>query len=109
MKKLGDRIRYQRNLSSLKRKELCEKCRIPLSTLAAYENNIRTPSINTICNIAKILKINPIELIPQFDNYTTYTSDVRFQELFTKWSKLKDSEQLRILAAVTQALERTKL
>ena len=62
MKRLGSRIRDNRNRLDLTQSELAEKLNISTSTIGMYEQGRRTPPIESLLKFSEIFKIELTEL-----------------------------------------------
>lgn len=65
---LGSNIRYLREKKGLDQQQLSEILNVPRSTLACWENNIRTPKLEQIIKIAEYFKTNLDIIYANFDN-----------------------------------------
>ncbi|MBR2708528.1 MAG: helix-turn-helix domain-containing protein [Bacilli bacterium] len=65
---LGSNIRYLREKKGLDQQQLSEILDVPRSTLACWENNIRTPKLEQIIKIAEYFKTNLDIIYANFDN-----------------------------------------
>ena len=65
---LGNNIRYLREKKGLDQQQLSEILNVPRSTLACWENNIRTPKLEQIIKIAEYFKTNLDIIYANFDN-----------------------------------------
>ncbi len=65
---LGNNIRYLREQKGLDQQQLSEILNVPRSTLACWENNIRTPKLEQIVKIAEFFKTNLDIIYADFDN-----------------------------------------
>lgn len=65
MLKVGDRIRYQRELRNLSRKELSEKSGVAEVSIAQYELDKRKPRIEQLTKIANALNVDVSFLITE--------------------------------------------
>lgn len=70
---IGNRIKELRTKKGLTQKELSEKCGLSKNGLWNYENNKRTPSIETLTNIAMALNVSLSTLL---ETETTFTNKV---------------------------------
>lgn len=64
----GDRVRLLRKKLHYTQKSLSEHVEIPKSTLAGYENNIRTPKFKTLEKLAEALNTSTDYLIGMSDD-----------------------------------------
>lgn len=58
MEDIGDAIRYYREINKLTQKELANKLSISPSTIGMYEQNRRTPDIQTLASMSKIFGVS---------------------------------------------------
>lgn len=65
--KIGDKIKDLRIKSHISQKKLAENLKMPVSTLANYENNHREPNFDTLNKIANALKCSLSDLL-EIDN-----------------------------------------
>ena len=65
---LGNNIRHLREQKGLDQQQLSEILNVPRSTLACWENNIRTPKLEQIVKIAEFFKTNLDIIYADFDN-----------------------------------------
>lgn len=65
---LGSNIRYLREKKGMDQQQLSEILNVPRSTLACWENNIRTPKLEQIIKIAEYFKTNLDIIYANFDN-----------------------------------------
>lgn len=72
----SDKIRYYRNQAGLSVEELAEASGISASNLKRYESGITLPNnLNEIHQLAKILNIDPIMLLPNDDALSQKAAD----------------------------------
>lgn len=67
-KKLGLRIKEQREYSHISQKELGAKIGICESSISYYENGTKTPSIENLIKLATALETTPNELLRDYIN-----------------------------------------
>lgn len=60
---MGDRIKKIRISKKISQKDLAKTMKIPVSTLANYENNHREPNLETIEKIAAALEVSAMEIL----------------------------------------------
>lgn len=65
---LGSNIKYLREKKGLDQQQLSEILNVPRSTLACWENNIRTPKLEQIIKIAEYFKTDLDIIYANFDN-----------------------------------------
>lgn len=70
---IGDNIKEVRKSQKMRQQDLAEKCGFSNTTLSAYENNNKTPTLKTIANIAKQLGVS-IERLYYGDENNTFIS-----------------------------------
>lgn len=120
---LGERIKHVRKDKGLTQKELAEKLGIARSTLAGYETNQITPSVNIVFKMSKEFDITPnyflrvmmVKLDLQENDYTTVNiihelsklqDKLETQDLFINGQIVDSKSQLSELVNFT--LEQTK-
>lgn len=120
---LGERIKHVRKDKGLTQKEFAEKLGIARSTLAGYETNQITPSVNIVFKMANIFNIPPnyflrvmmIKLDLQNNDYETVNiihelgklqDRLETQDLFINGQVVDSKSQLSELINFT--LEQTK-
>lgn len=88
---VGANIRKARISKGMKQKELAEELGKTPQSIQNYENGRRTPWINDIADIAKILNVDVFELLGQEKEIKTptvtlqdYTTDELLKELFRR-------------------------
>ncbi len=75
-KKVGEKIKYYRNLKNLSLSYLAKKANISKSTLFGLEEGDANPTINTLCALANTLEIPLLELI---EGKETFKKDRNFK------------------------------
>ena len=70
---IGDNIRNVRVAKGMRQQDLAENCGFSNTTLSAYENNKKTPNLNTVATIAKQLGVS-IERLYYGDENNTFIS-----------------------------------
>lgn len=65
---LGQNIRYLREKKGIDQQKLADILEVPRSTLACWENNIKTPKLEQIVKIAEYFNINLDIIYSNFDN-----------------------------------------
>lgn len=65
---LGQNIRYLREKKGIDQQKLADILEVPRSTLACWENNIRTPKLEQIVKIAEYFNTNLDIIYSNFDN-----------------------------------------
>ncbi len=60
---LGEKIKKLRNKNKLTQTELAQKVGVTKSTIAAYENNTRTPSYEVLIRLADVFKTSTDSLL----------------------------------------------
>ena len=68
---LGKNIKYLREKKNLGQQEFADILKVPRSTLACWENNLRTPKLEQIVKIAEYFNTN-LDII-----YTDYESELK--------------------------------
>lgn len=67
---IGNNIIEVRKSKNMRQQDLAEKCGFSNTTLSAYENNKKTPTLKTIATIAKQLGVSIERLYYGDENYT---------------------------------------
>lgn len=65
---LGNNIKFLREKRNIDQQQLADKLNVPRSTLACWENNIRTPKLEQIIKIAEYFNTNLDIIYDNFDN-----------------------------------------
>ena len=65
---LGNNIKFLREKKGIEQQELADILNVPRSTLACWENNIRTPKLEQIMKIAEFFNTNLNIIYDDFDN-----------------------------------------
>lgn len=65
---MGNNIKYLRKKRNLDQQELANILKVPRSTLACWENNVRTPKLEQIVKIANFFNVNLDIIYNNFDN-----------------------------------------
>lgn len=81
--KIGDSIKKLRIAKGITQKEMAKELNIPYSTYSNYENNNRTPSVDTIATIADKLDVDINDLFPVKKNNEEY---FYFLDIFLGWA-----------------------
>jgi transcriptional regulator with XRE-family HTH domain len=63
LKILGTNVRYYRNILGISQERLAEKCRLHRTYVGAVERGERNISAKNIAILAKVLKVEPYELL----------------------------------------------
>ncbi len=92
MRKIGENIRFYRNLRSLTQTALARKVQVAPAYISQIEANQRVPSLKVTRRIANVLGIEMSVLVRE--------ADPRAQE-----GKLSDSEKLDLLRTLIMAIE----
>lgn len=66
------KIKYYRNLRGLTQKQLSIKCNIAQSHVSRLENNVESPTLRVLENIASVLNVCVYELIESNCNNCKY-------------------------------------
>lgn len=89
---LGDKIKQIRKAKNISQKDFAKILKIPVSTLANYENNHREPNIDTLNKISNALDVSPLELFPNHDtddsnheNEYSYIQSKEFETITTAY------------------------
>ena len=64
-KKVGNNIGLYRGKSCLSQEKLAEMVGVERNTITRYENGQRVPQLHVLVEIAKVLNVSLIELIPE--------------------------------------------
>ena len=62
----GEKIRKARKSKGITQKQLGDLVGVPDSTIRVYESGSIVPKLITIAKFARALKINPMELLPDW-------------------------------------------
>ena len=102
----GERLKYCRIKRHLTQAELAEKAGTKPNSIAQYENNNRQISNIKMIEFAEILDFNPIDLLPEFDQYKRVLkydqSDMLLTEFFKVWKNLTPANKHRVLTLVCE-------
>lgn len=71
--KIGENIKYLREQKKMDQQELASKLNIPRSTLACWENGLRTPKLEQIVKIADFFNKNLDIIYEDLRANTSYT------------------------------------
>ncbi|MBH0231061.1 helix-turn-helix transcriptional regulator [Halobacillus yeomjeoni] len=87
---IGDNIRKNRENKNFTKEELALKARLGVQTLESYENNERSPELDTILKISTVLDIPASELMEFQEDDTTIDDELKnlIEEIGVKSSKL---------------------
>lgn len=96
---LGDRIRYLRENAGLKQKEMAEKFSISENAWSQYENNKRTPDLETIKNIAKFFNVS-IDYLMNLTDEAYDPNESTFKELISIYNLLSKEEKKKLLKEI---------
>lgn len=72
---LGKNIKHLRKKRNIDQQELADYLNVPRSTLACWENNIRTPKLEQIVKIAQFFNVNLDIIYNDFNNITPVDID----------------------------------
>lgn len=72
---LGKNIKYLREKKNLDQQELADILDVPRSTLACWENNLRTPKLEQIVKIAEFFNTNLDIIYKDLENNVMYTNE----------------------------------
>ena len=106
-KQFGKRMKYLREKLGMTQQELADKMGIHQVNVANYERGIRKPNEENMLKLAKILKVNPIDLeigeVEVLKENTEYGLDIRIKyvsgkkygkpELSPAYNSLSDNEK----------------
>ncbi len=96
---LGDRIRYLRENAGLKQKEMARKFSISENAWSQYENNKRTPDLETIKNIAKFFNVS-IDYLMNLTDEAYDPNENTFKELISIYNLLSKEEKKKLLKEI---------
>ncbi len=98
MLKLGEKIKARREALELTQKKLGETLYVTGQTIAQWENGDTYPTIDKLYNIAKALKMSPVELIEddelEISNWTLTDEVFSVDRMFTKLLTFAEVEYL---------------
>lgn len=101
MEFLGDRIRNLRESSDLKQKVIAEKLLIKENTWSQYENNKRTPDLDTLKKIANLFSVSIDYLLFITDEvYNPHDND--FRELIHIYCSLNEESRKRLISEINK-------
>lgn len=83
--KIGDKIRMMRKKQGLTQKEAAKALKIPYSTYSNYENNNRTPSMETLYMIAEFFEVD----LTYFFSSAQKDDYYEFLDFFLNWASLR--------------------
>ena len=75
-KELGKKLSMLRNNSELTQKNIADALHLDRSTYAYYERGTTEPDLKALVKIARILNVDPSELLPSRDSEETDVADV---------------------------------
>lgn len=87
--KIGEKIKFYRQLNKLSRQELADKLEVSVHTLAKYEQGQREANYDTLIKICSILNINVYEL---FDEQKI--SDDFYKSIYNSLQQLDDTKNV---------------
>lgn len=83
--KLGKNIKYLREIKNIEQQELADRLNVPRSTLACWENNLRTPKLEQIIKIADFFKTDLSIIYDDLQLNTSYElTDEDFKKILRK-------------------------
>lgn len=82
---LGKNIKFLRNKKNIDQQELADKLKVPRSTLACWENGIRTPNLEQVVKIAEFFDTN-LDII--YKNYSENNNLLTFNLADSKYIQL---------------------
>lgn len=65
IKKTGEQIGYYRNKCGFSQEKLAEMVGVERNTITRYENGAREPQLNVLVEIAKVLNVSILQLLPE--------------------------------------------
>ena len=86
--KLGDKIKQIRTLKGISQKDFATKLKMPISTLANYENNHREPKLEILTQIANVLNVDLWEIIDQNTNLEIDIPEKKVDQYKEKMNKV---------------------
>ena len=101
--KLGKRISWFRNKANYSQENLCEKLDISRETLARIETSVRTPSLETLVNIANTLGISADDLLVDSLTHSVSTADSEIHQMLVECNKTEEeilTEMVKALKAI---------
>jgi len=95
--KLGKNIRYLRKLKNIEQQELSDILHVPRSTLACWENGIRTPKLEQILKIAEFFNTNLNIIYDDFENNVSSslpTTDEEYKRILREKGLMDDNDYI---------------
>lgn len=96
---LGDRIRELRENAGLKQKDMAVKFSINENTWSQYENNKRTPDLETIKKIAEFFKVS-IDYLVDLTDETYDPREDEFREIVHIFNKLSKVQKQKLVSEI---------
>lgn len=93
---LGDRIRYLRENAELKQKDMVMEFSINENTWSQYENNKRTPDIETIKKIAQFFNVS-IDYLMDLTDEAYDPREKEFKEMISIYNLLSKEEKRELI------------
>lgn len=93
--KIGERIKCLRESKGMSQRSLAEAIHVSPSFMNRMENGSSTPSIEYICNIAKVLDVTPQDVLCDIFVYTD--DDSTAEQIKTIVEKFSPDRQLILL------------
>ena len=78
---LGEKIKFLRNLNRLTQIELAVKVGVKKSTIAAYENDSRSPSYDVLRKLAKVFHVTIDSLLSDADETVIRAADLTDEQI----------------------------
>ena len=100
---LGKRISWFRNKANYSQELLCEKLDISRETLARIETSVRTPSLETLVDIANALEISADDLLVDSLTHSVSTADSEIHQMLVDCNKTEEeilTEMVKALKAI---------
>lgn len=94
---LGDRIRKLRETEEATQKDKAKQFNVAINTWSQYESNIRTPSIETIKELAVYYKVSTDYLLGVTDEIYNPYEDA-FEKLISLFSRMTVQKKKELLA-----------
>lgn len=103
---IGERIRCLRESKQMKQNELANGIHVSPSFMNRLENGSSTPSIEHICNIAKVLDVTPQDILCDIFVYPDETStSEQIKILVERFSPERQSALLDTLKFIAERLD----
>lgn len=107
----GEKLKKLRTDNRMTQQELAKILKISSSTIGMYEQNRRSPDIETLKKIAQYFNVSIDYLVDNSNTQNSYDSKDKISEsvnddpeLSEFWNELKDREELKLLFKQTREL-----